>query len=206
MTLRMPEMASFSRNRSNSIPLGFEAFLRAAPAKWVVYLLSDAQGRPVPTVVRERTCGPVSNAGSAPVRLPRHPANQLSRKSCERSIGGGGQRLRGRLVYYGSRPGNSFPNSYQGRSASPGVIHVNPRRVFRATTKTINLAPRPGRSSPPRDKHAAARLMQPSPKTLRSFVISTSWSKPACQRVPLQGHGQMPRTVRRLDLDGSTVG
>jgi len=45
MTLRMPEMASFFEKSIEFDPAGdFEAFLRAAPAKWVVYLLSDAQG------------------------------------------------------------------------------------------------------------------------------------------------------------------
>jgi len=54
-----------------------------------------------------------------------------------------------------------FPNSYQGMSLRPAwFIHVNPEARFPRYTKTINLAPRPGRFiGPLEDKHAAARLM-----------------------------------------------
>src|SRR3954470_11121853 len=48
MTVRMPEMPPVFERAIDFDPAGdFEAFLRQAPAKWAVYLLADAEDRPV---------------------------------------------------------------------------------------------------------------------------------------------------------------
>src|SRR5437763_5649063 len=46
--MRMPEISNILLQEIEFDPAGdFEAFLRRVPAKWVVYLLSDAEDRPV---------------------------------------------------------------------------------------------------------------------------------------------------------------
>src|SRR2546423_14643966 len=46
--MRMPEISNILLQEIEFDPAGdFEAFLRRVPAKWVVYLLADAEDRPV---------------------------------------------------------------------------------------------------------------------------------------------------------------
>ena len=46
--MRMPEIPPLLEGEADFDPAGdFEAFTRAVPAKWVVYLMADAESRPV---------------------------------------------------------------------------------------------------------------------------------------------------------------
>ena len=59
----MPEISSIFERQLDFDPAGdFEASLRQAPAKWVVYLLSDANDQPVQRFWRDAHAGRVHAA------------------------------------------------------------------------------------------------------------------------------------------------
>ena len=148
----------------------FDAFLKRVPAKWAVYLVSDADDRPAQLVC-------VKNLRASLKRRlgPDEPDAAPSKRVNYRDLV---RRVRFRRVdsafeadwaYYEAAR-LTFPKTYQGMVGfrPAWFVHVNPDAAFPRYTKTIDLAgeasPSGGRAGtyvgPLEDKHAAARLMQ----------------------------------------------
>ena len=141
----------------------FEAFLRSVPARWVVYLLADADDRPVQLLcVKNLRYSLKRRLGSG------EPAAGLSKRVNYRDLV---RQVHWRRVdstteadwlYYEAARA-LFPQSYQGMTGfrPAWFIHVNPDARFPRYTKTIDLTTRPGLLiGPVEDKHAAARLIE----------------------------------------------
>lgn len=140
----------------------FEAFLKQAPAKWVVYLLADEADRPV-----QLLC--VKNLRySLKRRLGGDETIGLSRRMNYREIV---RRVRWRRVdsafeadwryYEAARV--LFPQTYAGMVGfrPAWFIHINPLADFPRYTKTTELGQPTGTLfGPVEDKHAAGRLVQ----------------------------------------------
>ncbi len=141
----------------------FDAFVRDVPAKWVVYLLADADDRPV-----QLLC--VKNLRYSLKRRLGIDAEQQgpSRRVNYRDIV---RRIHWRRVdsafeadwIYYEAARVLFPRTYQGMVGfrPAWFVHVNPEANFPRYTKTIDLTTRSGvLIGPVEDKHAAARLIQ----------------------------------------------
>jgi excinuclease UvrABC nuclease subunit len=138
-----------------------DAALRQAPAKWVVYLMSDADDRPV-----QLLC--VKNLRySLRHRLLTPPDAGPSRRVNYRELV---RRVRWRRVHsafeadwvYWEIARVVFPESYRGMIGfrPAWFIHVNPEHDFPRWIKTIDLAKGGTLIGPIEDKHAAARLIE----------------------------------------------
>src|SRR3954465_15232224 len=139
----------------------FEAFLKRAPAKWVVYLLADEADRPV-----QLLC--VKNLRSSlKRRLGGDETIGLSKRVNYREIV---RRVHWRRVdsafeadwiyYEAARQG--FPQTYAGMVGfrPAWFVHVNPDNPFPRYVKTIDLS-KPGLLiGPLEDKHAAAGFIE----------------------------------------------
>jgi hypothetical protein len=158
----VPEIASIFDRQLDFDPAGnFEEFVRQAPARWVVYLLSDADDRPV-----QLLC--VKNLrNSLKRRLGEgEPDAGLSKRVNYRELV---RRVRWRRVdsafeadwIYYEAARVVFPQSYRGMVGfrPAWFIHINPQTQFPRYTKTIDLSVSTGELlGPLEDKHAAARL------------------------------------------------
>lgn len=140
----------------------FDAFVRLAPARWVVYLLADAQDRPVQLLCvknlrnsLKRRLGGGESAG--PSR--RVDYRELVRHVYWRRVD---SPLEADWVYYEAAR-RSFPQTYRGMvGLRPAwFVHVNPEANFPRYVKTTELSIGGGTYvGPLEDKHAAARLIQ----------------------------------------------
>jgi excinuclease UvrABC nuclease subunit len=140
----------------------FESFVRQAPAKWVVYLFSDAENQPL-----QLLC--VKNLrNSLKRRLGEHDPAQLSKRVDLRQVV---RKISWRRVdsafesdiVYHDLAKKIFPETYRGMvGLRPAwFIHVNPEAQFPRYTKTHALGDKPGLYlGPLDDKHAAARLIE----------------------------------------------
>jgi excinuclease UvrABC nuclease subunit len=140
----------------------FEAFLRQAPAKWAIYLMADADDRPVQLLsVKNLRYSLKRRLGVDPEAPPsrRVDYRQLVRHVYWRPVS---SRFESDWLYYEAAR-EVFPATYQGMVGfrPAWFVHVNPNANFPRYVKTIDL----GRESglyigPLEDKHAAARLME----------------------------------------------
>jgi excinuclease UvrABC nuclease subunit len=141
----------------------FEAFLKLAPAKWVVYLLADADDRPVQLLCvknlrssLKRRLGPGEDL---PARSKRVDYRELIRRVHWRRVDSA---FEADAVYLEAARA-FFPQTYRGMTGFQPAwfLHVNPDANFPRYTKTIDLSERPGLLiGPVEDKHAAARLIE----------------------------------------------
>lgn len=140
----------------------FDSFLHLVPVQWVVYLLADADDRPVQLLCvknlrysLKRRLGGAETVG---------PSKRVNYRELVR-------RIHYSPVYsafeadwvYLEAARRIFPESYQGMVGFQPAwfLHVDPDAAFPRYTKTIDLSDRPGVFvGPVEDKHAAARLMQ----------------------------------------------
>ena len=140
----------------------FEAFRKSVPARWVVYLMADAQDQPVQLLcvknlrysVERRLIGEESIGPSRRVNY-----REIVRRIYYARVDSGFEAD----VIYLEAARQLFPESYQGMVGfrPAWFIHVNPDANFPRYTKTIDLSPRDGTLlGPVEDKHAAARLME----------------------------------------------
>jgi excinuclease UvrABC nuclease subunit len=158
----MPEISTLLDRHVDFDPAGdFEAFLRSAPSKWVVYLFCDADNRPVQLLcvknlrasLKRRLGGDEQVGPSRRVNyrdLVRHIHYRRVDSAFEADW----------LYYEAAR--DLFPQSYQGMVGfrPAWFIHVNPESQFPRYIKTTDLS-RPGlHIGPVEDKHVAARLIQ----------------------------------------------
>ena len=158
----MPEISTLLDSHATFDPSGdFEAFLRSVPPKWVVYLLTDADDRPIQLLcvknlrasLKRRLGGDEQVGPSRRVNyrdLVRHVHFRRVDSAFEADW----------LYYEIAR--QTFPQSYQGMVGfrPAWFIHVNPATQFPRYIKTTDLT-RPGLYiGPLEDKHAAARLIE----------------------------------------------
>ena len=140
----------------------FEAFLRQAPAKWAVYLLSDADDRPVQLLCvknlrysLKRRLGGEETVG---------PSRRVNYRDLVRNVHW--RRVDSAfeadwLYYEAARV--CFPHTYQGMVGfrPAWFVHVNSDADFPRYTKTTDLEKQAGSLfGPLEDKHAAAKLVQ----------------------------------------------
>src|SRR3954451_11165654 len=162
--LGMTESGTIFESRVDFDPAGdFEAFLRQAPAKWAVYLLTDADGRPVQLLCvknlrysLKRRLGP-SDENATPSK--RVDYRDFVRQVYWRRVDSA---FEADWVYYEAAR-RVFPRTYQGMVGfrPAWFVHVNPEARFPRYTKTTDLTIKSGLLiGPVEDKHAAARLMQ----------------------------------------------
>ena len=140
-----------------------DAFLKRVPAKWAVYLVSDADDRPVQLLCvknlrasLKRRLGPPE-----PDALPskRVDYRELVRRVRYRRVDSA---FEADWVYYEAAR-LTFPKTYQGMVGfrPAWFVHVNPDAAFPRYTKATDLTGRAGAYvGPVEDKHAAARLIQ----------------------------------------------
>lgn len=143
----------------------FDAFLKQVPAKWVVYLLADAEDRPVQLLCvknlrysLKRRLGTDEAAGPAKLSK-RVDYRDLVRRIHWRRVDSA---FEADWVYYEAAR-LLFPRTYQGMVGfrPAWFVHVNPDAKFPRYTKTIDLTTKTGLLlGPVEDKHAAARLIQ----------------------------------------------
>lgn len=158
------QLADIFDHHAEFDPTGdFEQFARLAPARWVVYLLADADDRPVQLLcvknlrnsVKRRLGAPDAAAG--PNRRVDYRA--IIRRVHWRRVDSA---LEADWIYFEAAR-LCFPQTYRGIvGLRPAwFIHVNPDANFPRYVKTTDLSIRTGTYvGPLEDKHAAARLIQ----------------------------------------------
>jgi excinuclease UvrABC nuclease subunit len=138
-----------------------ESFLKLAPAKWVVYLFTDAADQPVQLLcVKNLRASLKRRLGGDEMIGPSRKVNyrELVRRVYWRRVDSA---FEADLVYL-EIARHLFPRSYRGMLGFEPTwfVHVNPDHNFPRYVKTIDPA-RPGFViGPLKDKHAAARFMQ----------------------------------------------
>jgi len=144
--------------------MDLETLAKAAPARWVVYLMSDESDRPVQLLcvknlrqsLRRRLGGEETLVPGASKRVD---YRQLVRRI---SFVGVDSPLEADWVYYEAAR-RVFPDTYQAMVGfrPAWFVHVDPDARFPRYTKTTELAGRKGELiGPLEDKHAAARLIE----------------------------------------------
>lgn len=158
----MPEISSLLDQHASFDPArDFEAFVRLIPAKWVVYLFSDADDRPVQLLcVKNLRASLKRRLGGEEQVGPSRRVNyrDLVRHIHYRRVDSA---FEADWLYFEAAR-QLFPESYQGMVGfrPAWFIHVNPDSQFPRYIKTTDLS-RPGLYiGPVEDKHVAARLIQ----------------------------------------------
>ena len=140
----------------------FEPFRKSIPARWVVYLMADADDRPVQLLcVKNLRYSLERRLNSDETIGPSKRVNyrQIVRRIYWRRVDSA---FEADAVYLEAAR-QLFPESYQGMVGfrPAWFVHVNPEANFPRYLKTIELEPRAGELvGPVEDKHAAARLIE----------------------------------------------
>ncbi len=140
----------------------FDAFVKQAPAKWVVYLLADADDRPVQLLcVKNLRYSLKRRLGGDETVGPSRRVNyrDIVRRVHWRRVD---SPFEADWLYYEAAR-VCFPDTYQGMVGfrPAWFVHVNPETEFPRYTKTTELARHTGSLfGPLEDKHAAAKLVQ----------------------------------------------
>ena len=139
----------------------FEAFVRTAPARWAIYLLCDAEDRPVQLLcvknlresLRRRLGGDEQVGPSRRVNY-----RELVRFVHFRRVDSA---FEADWLYY-EIAREVFPESYQGMVGfrPAWFVHVDPASEFPRYQKTTDLSRRGLYVGPVEDKHVAARLIE----------------------------------------------
>jgi excinuclease UvrABC nuclease subunit len=140
----------------------FELFLKSAPAKWVVYLVTDAADQPIQLLCvknlrysLKRRLGGEESVG---------PTRRVNYRQIVRNVHW--TRVDSAFeadVCYFEAARKLFPQSYQGMVGfrPAWFVHVNPETHFPRYLKTTDLLIRTGQLlGPTEDKHAANRLIE----------------------------------------------
>jgi excinuclease UvrABC nuclease subunit len=159
----MTETPIFEHHLDFDPSADFEAFVKLAPAKWAVYLLSDANDRPVQLLCVKnlryslrRRLGHEGEQGGLSRRVN---YRELVRRVKWRRVDGA---FEADWIYYEAARA-VFPESYRGMVGfrPAWFVHVDTEAKFPRYAKTIDLSPRPGMLiGPVEDKHAANRLIE----------------------------------------------
>jgi excinuclease UvrABC nuclease subunit len=158
----MPEIATLLEGHAQFDPMAdFEPFLLSVPARWVVYLLSDADDRPLQLLcVKNLRASLKRRLGSDEQIGPTKAVNyrDVVRHIRWRRVDSA---FEADWLYYETAR-ILFPRTYQGMVGfrPAWFVHVNPETAFPRYIKTIDLT-RPGiYLGPLEDKHAAARFIE----------------------------------------------
>src|SRR5882724_6930451 len=161
-TFPMPDISSLLEGYATFDPAGdFEQFLHGVPARWVVYLFSDADDRPLPLLCvknlrasLKRRLGSDEQTGPTKTVNYRDAVRHVRWRRVDSAFEADW------LYYEAARA--VFPRTYQAMLGfrPAWFVHVNPNTPFPRYVKTIELS-RPGvYIGPVDDKHAAARLIE----------------------------------------------
>ncbi|HEY7116964.1 MAG TPA: hypothetical protein VH475_10280 [Tepidisphaeraceae bacterium] len=151
----------FDRDATFDPDAPLEELLKAAPAKWVVYLMADAAAQPVQLLcVKNLRASLKRRLGGDEAIGPSRRVNyrDLVRRVYWRRVDSA---FEADLAYLAIAR-QVFPQSYRGMLGFEPAwfVHVNPANNFPRYVKTIDLT-RPGvYIGPFEDKHAAARFVQ----------------------------------------------
>lgn len=157
-----PDPSIFDARTDFSPDEPLESFLKRVPARWVVYLFTEADDRPVQLLcVRNLRQSLKRRLGGDEEIGPSKRVNyrDLVRRIHWRRVDSA---FEADWIYYEAAR-RLFPQTYQGMVGfrPAWFVHVNPETTFPRYTKTIDLSIRSGQLfGPVEDKHAAARLMQ----------------------------------------------
>jgi excinuclease UvrABC nuclease subunit len=158
----MPEISQLLNGHAVFDPAGdFDAFLRAVPARWVVYLMSDADDRPVQLLcVKNLRASLKRRLGGNEEVGPSRRVNyrDLIRLVRFRRVDSA---FEADWLYY-ELARQLFPQTYQGMVGfrPAWFVHVNPEAAFPRYLKTIDLSREGVYVGPVEDKHVAARLIE----------------------------------------------
>lgn len=158
----MPEISALLDQHATFDPAGdFEAFLRAVPARWVVYLLSDADDRPVQLLCVKNLRASLKRRLGGNEQVG--PSRRVNYRDLVRHIHFHrvDSAFEADWLYFEAAR-ELFPQSYQGMIGfrPAWFVHVNPESPFPRYIKATDLS-RPGLYiGPVEDKHVAARLIQ----------------------------------------------
>ena len=161
----MPAPPTVFERHADFDPAGdFEAFLRQVPAKWVVYLLADADDRPVQLLCVKNLRNSLKRRLGGEEQTPAGPSKRVDYRELVRRIHWRrvDSTFEADWVYYEAAR-VVFPQTYQGMVGfrPAWFVHVNPDANFPRYVKTTDLTTQTGLYvGPLEDKHAAARLMQ----------------------------------------------
>src|SRR5215471_1715554 len=153
------DLASIFPSRLGFDPAGdFEAFRKLVPARWVVYLMADADDRPVQLLCvknlrysLERRLSGAEEVGPSKRVNYREIVRHVHWRRVESAFEADAAYLEAARAV--------FPESYQGMVGfrPAWFVHVNPDATFPRYAKTTDLATRDGTLvGPVEDKHAAA--------------------------------------------------
>ena len=157
------DLATLFSTRADFDPAGdFELFRKSIPARWVVYLMTDSDDRPVQLLcvknlryslerrlLTEESVGPSKRVNY----------REIVRRIYYRRVDSAFEAD----VVYLEAARQLFPESYQGMVGfrPAWFIHVDPDANSPRYVKTIDLSPRSGTLlGPVEDKHSAARLIE----------------------------------------------
>lgn len=135
--------------------------LKDVPAKWVVYLLADADDNPIQLLcVKNLRASLKRRLGGEETVGPSRKINyrEVVRRVHWRRVDGA---FEADWIYYEAAR-LLFPQTYRGMVGfrPAWFVHVNPETDFPRYTKTIDLSKRGELLGPVEDKHAAARLIE----------------------------------------------
>src|SRR4051812_47362456 len=146
---RVPiDLASLFPSRADFDPAAdFEAFRKSVPAKWVVYLMADADDRPVQLLCvknlrysLERRLGPSDQEQAGPNRRVNY--REIVRRVYWRRVDSA---FEADAIYLEAARA-IFPQTYQGMVGfrPAWFVHVDPDARFPRYVKTIDLSERTG--------------------------------------------------------------
>lgn len=138
-----------------------EAFAKQAPAKWVVYLFTDADDQPIQLLcVKNLRASLKRRLGGDELIGPSRKVNyrEVVRRVYWRRVDSA---FEADLVYL-EIARRVFPRSYRGMLGFEPAwfVHVNPANSFPRYVKTLDVTRQGILIGPLEDKHAAARFMQ----------------------------------------------
>src|SRR5437763_7344721 len=161
----MPESPSITSVFDASIDFDpatdFDAFARRVPARWVVYLLADADDRPVQLLCVKNLRHSLKRRLGGDEQIG--PSKRVNYRDLVRHVHWRrvDSAFEADWIYYEAAR-QLFPQTYQGMVGfrPAWFIRVDPDAAFPRYTKTIDLAQQGGGQlfGPVEDKHAAARL------------------------------------------------
>ncbi|HEV2296285.1 MAG TPA: hypothetical protein VGR35_20750 [Tepidisphaeraceae bacterium] len=154
----------FDRHIAFDPSVDFEAFGKQVPAKWAIYLLADADARPVQLLsvknlrysLKRRLGGPGDD--DHPRLSKRVDYRELIRHVYWRRVDSA---LEADIVYLDAAR-QTFPQTYRGMTGfrPAWFVHVNPHTTYPRYTKTIDPSRQTGTYlGPLEDKHAAQKLV-----------------------------------------------
>src|SRR3954470_24171549 len=192
----------------------FEPFAKTVPARWAVYLLADADNRPVQLLCVKnlryslrRRLGP-EDVDAGPSR--RVDYRGIVRRISWRRVDSA---FEADWVYYEAAR-VLFPKTYQGMGGfrPAWFVHVNPETNFPRYQKLIDLTRQTGLYlGPLEDKHAAARLIELAESAFDlcryyPVLIEAPNAKPCAYKemgrcaAPCDGSVSMEHYRRQVDL------